>query len=727
MKSRTPRVGSPKGKRPRQGQRLRLEQLERRDLMTASPFDPASPLSGAICTCPLCSGNGLSQVVSDSSPSVSATSVRAADAPADATFPITNLPLLSSNPGATATIVLDFDGNTLANWYTFTNANTPVYDIDGDATTFSTQELANIREIWTRVSEDYAPFNVNVTTVDPGVLIDRAVCKVAIGGANSDWYGSATAGGVALLGAFTNASLENVGFAFTANLNNGNAKTVAEAVSHEAGHMFGLQHQSEWFGNTLINPYSQGNSAWAPIMGVGYYSAVTTWYNGPTPQGPFAFQDDMSILANANNGFGYRTNSIGTAATAASLGTTGTATINGIIAQNGDRNYYEFSTAGGLVSFNVNTIGIGANLDSVLEIQDASGTVLFTANSAFNLNSRLNVALGAGTYYAVVRSTTVYGYVGQYTMTALFNPATIGAALPEITVLQGATTIDDGGSYSFGSTTVGTFVDRTFTVRNDGGNALVLKSIDTSNFPADFSIISNFAETTLQTGQSTTFTVRMTAATAGSFSGVIRLSNNDPDETVYDINISGTVTPLPALVTLSTIDNGDATYVGNGAWTTNVGAGYGKDFAFAQPTAATSVARWTAINLAPGTYRVSATWVAFAKAASNARFYFGDDTGTLGSKLINERLQPTGLSAGGSVWQTVATVTITAGHQQIWVQLNNKNVDGFVVADAIRFERIATLSLPAKAAVASSAAASSNVALAQYLADEAMGQYTRRK
>ena len=44
------------------------------------------------------------------------------------------------------------------------------YDIDGDPTTLSDMELANIRTIWETVVEDFALFNVDITTVEPAVL-----------------------------------------------------------------------------------------------------------------------------------------------------------------------------------------------------------------------------------------------------------------------------------------------------------------------------------------------------------------------------------------------------------------------------------------------------------------------------------------------------------------------------------------------------------------------------
>src|SRR6476620_5033187 len=78
-----------------------------------------------------------------------------------------DVPQLSSRAGAAATIYLDFDGHFESSWKTFLNVNSPAYSRDSDLTTFSASELSSINEIWTRVAEDFAPFNINVTTVVP--------------------------------------------------------------------------------------------------------------------------------------------------------------------------------------------------------------------------------------------------------------------------------------------------------------------------------------------------------------------------------------------------------------------------------------------------------------------------------------------------------------------------------------------------------------------------------
>jgi len=87
---------------------------------------------------------------------------------------------LNSNPGATKTIYLDFDGQITndpsgvdqTGWNGGQRIDSRPYDIDGDIFTFNDQELSNIYDIWRRVSEDFRPFNVNVTTQEPADLDD---------------------------------------------------------------------------------------------------------------------------------------------------------------------------------------------------------------------------------------------------------------------------------------------------------------------------------------------------------------------------------------------------------------------------------------------------------------------------------------------------------------------------------------------------------------------------
>lgn len=366
------------------------------------------------------------------------------------TVPLASLPLLSSNPAATAKIFLDFDGHTTSgtSWNTSFNGNadiiTPAYSIDSDLNTFSTTETASIEEIWKRVAEDYAPFDVDVTTVDPGNLNGPNNIRVAIGGAWDDWFEeSEGAGGVAYVNSWQWNGDTPV-FVFEENLGNGFAKYTAEAISHEAGHAFGLDHQSSYdAGGNKTDEYNSGSgtgaTGWAPIMGASYYQNLTSWHNGQSSQGSNIYQDDAAIIASAINGIGYRTDDHGnTNALATILGGSTTLSASGIISAPTDTDVLSFTTGHGSISWNVNPAEFGPNLDVLAELRDSNGNLITSSNPVDALSASINTSVAAGTYYLHVKSNDLYGRIGQYTVTG----TTVAGSTPtllidDVSVLEG--------------------------------------------------------------------------------------------------------------------------------------------------------------------------------------------------------------------------------------------------------------------------------------------------
>lgn len=72
--------------------------------------------------------------------------------------------------------------------------NAMPYSLDAD-TGFSSQEMTQIKEIWRSVSEDYAPFNVDITTEKPLSVDQNHYTRVVVTPTSSR-FGS-SAGGVA--------------------------------------------------------------------------------------------------------------------------------------------------------------------------------------------------------------------------------------------------------------------------------------------------------------------------------------------------------------------------------------------------------------------------------------------------------------------------------------------------------------------------------------------------
>lgn len=339
--------------------------------------------------------------------------------PADQTF------LLHSRPGAQRVIYLDFNGHTTSgtpwnsNFTAGANIVTPPYDTDGVPSSFSTTELDTIQLIWQRVAEDYAPFEVDVTTEDPGLEALRKSSstdtaygvRVCIGGSSYDWYG-AGAGGVAYLGSFS-WSTDSPAFVFPVQLGNGNNKYTAEAVSHEAGHTFGLYHD----GTTAGVEYYQGHDTWAPIMGVGYYKATSQWSKGEYAAANNT-EDDLAIIAqNAP----YRGDAHGdTIASATSLVTPWEQ--DSVIERRTDVDLFSFACGAGTVSFTAFVASPAPNLKTQLSLYDGSGS-LVTFATGTGMTSTLEAVVAQGTYYIGVDGVGTgapdvgyndYGSLGQY-------------------------------------------------------------------------------------------------------------------------------------------------------------------------------------------------------------------------------------------------------------------------------------------------------------------------
>lgn len=359
--------------------------------------------------------------------------------------------LLHSRPGATKRIYLDFDGHkTLGTWWNSGRAKaivTPAYDTDGKAG-FSSVELAAIQQIWARVAEDFAPFDVDVTTQapNPGDLVNsggtdnRWGTRVAIGGSAMDWLGARGVGGIAYIRSFGH-SVDTPAFVFSRAYSV--VKDIAEVVSHEVGHTLGLFHDGRTTpAEGYYNGHGDGATSWAPIMGVGYGREVTQWSRGEYAHADNS-QDDLDAITRWN-GFGYRPDDAGNSlASARDVGVLGSAATNfgGVIEQNTDVDVFSFTTPGSF-RVTVSPAAVGANLDILAEIRDGSGTVVATANPTNRLDASVSLTVAAGRYTLSIRGVgfgsplsngySNYASLGQYsvsmTSSASGNPPTVEVA-----------------------------------------------------------------------------------------------------------------------------------------------------------------------------------------------------------------------------------------------------------------------------------------------------------
>jgi len=341
---------------------------------------------------------------------------------------------LNSYPSANAVILLDFDGHTVAG---------TMWNVSGTFTCNSSGlDNAAITEVFNRVAEDYRPFNINVTTDEAkyNAAPYNKRMRVVITTSN-EWYGSG-AGGVAYLYSFTWGD-NTPCFVFSALLNF-NAKNIAEAASHEAGHTFGLRHQSSFDANcTKISDYNwgvgSGEIGWAPIMGAGYGQNMTLWNSGPNSLGCNNIQSDLSIITNATNGFGWRTDDhtdVFSTATTSSFDANNQFTINGVIEKNDDKDLFKFTMPSfgrlqlNAIPYNVGSGNSGSDLDLQVEFLDGSYASIGIYNPGTLLSSIIDTLINAGTYYLRVDGkgniyAPEYGSLGSYSMQATYTDGSI--------------------------------------------------------------------------------------------------------------------------------------------------------------------------------------------------------------------------------------------------------------------------------------------------------------
>jgi fibronectin type 3 domain-containing protein len=343
---------------------------------------------------------------------------------------LSGVPVLNSLPGAAVSLYLDFNGHSEAQWGSYSNANTPEFNLDGTAG-FSQAETDAMTKIWQYVAEDYSPFKINVTTVEPPSFADGVAMRIAIGG-NGAWAGG-NEGGVSYVNSFTGTNISNVAWVFSDNLG-GSARAIGDAVSHESGHTFGLTHQSQWVNGVKTQEYYAGpGDGTAPIMGNSAGAARSLWWNGTSTASSEIIQDDMAVLSRVANNFGYRDDDNGNIAGAATpLTVNGNQlSADGIIERNGDVDFFSFTTQAGQASFTLSVPAGVNNLDAKLELYSDDGTTLIASSSpADSFGAAITTSLAAGSYRVAISSTGGYGNVGQYSLNGAVTTPTIGLDAP---------------------------------------------------------------------------------------------------------------------------------------------------------------------------------------------------------------------------------------------------------------------------------------------------------
>jgi hypothetical protein len=302
----------------------------------------------------------------------------------DLPVPLADTFLLHSLPGATEILYMDFDGYDGV-WGDYTP-----WDTDGDPNTFSDEERTTIQEVWVSVAEDFAPFNIDVTTEEPspGWRGHRAV----VDGSRIWGYSWAYFGDWA-------ADTDREAYV---NPGDDTWLWIADTVTHEIGHSLNLDHD----GRGPIEYYvghGSGDTQWGPVMGWGGYS-LNTWsigdYHNSTNQ-----EDDLAIIT-AVTGVDFRVDDHGGNRFSATPITISESSLElagaGLIERTNDVDFFSFTldqAADVQISINEDvTIG-ASNLDVKAQLHDEGGGIIHTSDPMGLIGASFDVTLSAGDYY----------------------------------------------------------------------------------------------------------------------------------------------------------------------------------------------------------------------------------------------------------------------------------------------------------------------------------------
>jgi hypothetical protein len=344
---------------------------------------------------------------------------------------------LESRPESNYTIHIDFDGHITEDTFWNTNysldqpIHSPAFDTDGNASSFSQNEIDMMYDVWQRVVEDFAPFDVNISLREPDDLEDlqrnyydendKWGVRAVVGG-RSDWLGG-PAGGAAYWGSF-NYGNDTPVFIFPKNGLN-TSQRIAFATSHEVGHSFRLWHDGHIAPDGTRTEYYRGHGDWAPIMGIGYDKILTQWSDG-SYDGGSRTEDDVAIIGGGEYGVTFKPDDHGNTFETSTLLVNG---VTGIIEQHSDVDVFGFS-----LTNEVNVVDVVAthvtdtNLVSLVNVVTDDGTVVGSANNVwegYDSEATVTTVLPAGEYYATIEGVG-YGSLGQYTMTS--NSRSVDAA-----------------------------------------------------------------------------------------------------------------------------------------------------------------------------------------------------------------------------------------------------------------------------------------------------------
>ena len=191
-------------------------------------------------------------------------------------------------------------------------------------------------------------------------------------------------------------------------------------ATHEVGHTFGLSHDG-YYDQEYHPGTGTGSTSWGPIMGAPFQANLSQWSDGDY-DGATNLADDYAYIT--SRGFGFRNDDYLTSVSSPHVLDVENNSIFewGIIENQHDADYFQFSTGFGEVSISVKPFGQDPNLDVAMVVYDSEGEVVATVDPTVTINAFLDITLDAGDYVISVDGDgngdlyTDYGSLGFYTI-----------------------------------------------------------------------------------------------------------------------------------------------------------------------------------------------------------------------------------------------------------------------------------------------------------------------
>ena len=313
---------------------------------------------------------------------------------------------LESLPGAPNVLMLDFDGHvTEGTWFNSFHRLGPITSAPSGLST------AHQEYLWSRVSENFRAFNLNVTTKESVFQKAAPTQRTRVVLSYTDWFQQVspvvTGSGYAHVDSWGTNNGHDPVFVF---LNKaGEDYMQVTIISHESGHALSLNHDGR---KSPLEEYFKGHFIWGPMMGAPYDMLVPQWSHGEYMNASNGEDDLSKILSKA--GMSRRPDMVGDTNFSALTLTPklGRVEYSGIIESRTDKDVFRFQTGKTTLSAQVIAFLPGmlhrGMLNIAAKIYDDKGRLLATSSPvSTNTDSKLDaifspLAVPGGTYFLEV-------------------------------------------------------------------------------------------------------------------------------------------------------------------------------------------------------------------------------------------------------------------------------------------------------------------------------------